>query len=278
MNTLQLISKKNYTIVQMNRGKVNAINREMVQELRQVFHDIEKNPEVKGVILTGQPHYFSAGLDLIELIQYNKEQIDDFFQAFGSLFIELVQFSKPFVSAITGHAPAGGCVLAVTSDNRYMAEGERYRIGLNEVAVNIQISQNLTEAYAYWMGKGLANRYILEGKLLTGPEAVSAGLVDTLLPLDQVLEYAEDRMQHYMKADPEIWVNTKKKLRQHWLNKLDRDAGNSFKEATTLWWKPEIRAKMEAYVQHFSNKKKTEIDSLPCLPAGRFEGMKINNN
>lgn len=257
MNTLKLDSKKDYTIVQMNRGKVNAINSEMVEELRQVFQDIEKNPDVKGVILTGQPHYFSAGLDLIELIQYNKAQIDDFFQAFGALFLELVQFSKPFISAISGHAPAGGCVLAVTSDNRYMAEGDNYLIGLNEVAVNIQISQNLTEAYAYWMGEGLANRYILEGKLLTGPEAVSAGLVDALAPLNEVLGIAENKMQGYMQADPEIWRNTKKKVRQHWLNKLDLNAQNSLKEAATLWWKPEIRAKMEAYVQQFSNKKKT---------------------
>lgn len=255
MNTLETTYKEEYAIVQMNRGKVNAINREMVQELRQVFQDIEKNSEVKGVILTGQPHYFSAGLDLIELIQYNEKQIDEFFQDFGTLFLELVQFSKPFISAITGHAPAGGCVLAVTSDNRYMAEGEPYLIGLNEVAVNIQISQNLTEAYAYWMGSGLANRYILEGKLLTGPEAVSVGLVDALAPLNEVLDYAENKIQLYMKADPEIWCNTKKKLRKHWLNRLDLDAKNSLKEAATLWWKPEIRAKMEAYVKSFSNKK-----------------------
>ena len=257
MNTLQLIKKQDYTIVQMNRGKVNAINHEMVQELRQTFREFQNDQEVKGVILTGQPHYFSAGLDLIELFQYNESQINDFFGAFGALFQELAQFSKPFIAAITGHAPAGGCVLAVTCDNRYMAIGDQYVIGLNEVAVNIQISQNLTEAYAFWMGEGLANRYILEGKLLTGQEAVSAGLVDALVPLDQVLDYAEGKMQLYMKADQEIWVNTKKKLRKHWLDKLDQDAKNSLKEAATLWWKPEIRAKMEAYVQSFSNKKKT---------------------
>ncbi|MGB5376409.1 enoyl-CoA hydratase/isomerase family protein [Muriicola sp.] len=256
MNTLKLIKKEGYTIVQMNRGKVNAINYEMVQELRQVFSEIEKDETVKGVILTGQPHFFSAGLDLIELIQYNEQEIHDFFSAFGVLYLELVRFTKPFISAITGHSPAGGCVLAVTSDNRYMAVGDNYVIGLNEVAVNIQISQNLTEGYAFWMGEGLANRYILEGKLLTGAEAKAAGLVDDLLPLDEVLEHAENKMRQYLKADPEIWVNTKKKLRKHWLDKLDPDPENSLKEAAVLWWKPEIRSKMKAYVASFSNKKK----------------------
>ncbi|MBT8302255.1 MAG: enoyl-CoA hydratase/isomerase family protein [Maribacter sp.] len=256
MNTLQLTKKQDYTIVQLNRGKVNAINQEMVQELRRTFQELHNDPDVKGVILSGQPHYFSAGLDLIELIQYNETQIHDFFAEFGTLYQELTQFSKPFISAITGHSPAGGCVLAVTSDNRYMAAGDKYVIGLNEVAVNIQISQNLTEAYAFWMGEGLANRYILEGKLLSGNEAVSAGLVDALLPLEHVLGHAELKLQQYLKADQEIWINTKKKLRKHWLNKLDQNPKNSLKEAAALWWKPEIRAKMEAYVDSFTNKKK----------------------
>ncbi len=256
MKNLILTKKEGYTLVQMNRGKVNAINQEMVDELREVFANLEKDPEVKGVILTGQPHFFSAGLDLIELIGYDKAQISSFFSDFGALYLELVQFTKPFISAITGHSPAGGCVLAVTSDNRYMAEGDNYVIGLNEVAVNIQISQNLTEIYAFWMGDGLASRYILEGKLLSGREAVAAGLVDELTPLDRVVERAEKQMQDYLKANQEILKNTKYKVRKHLLEKLDLEAGNALKEASELWWKPAIRAKMEAYVASFSNKKK----------------------
>lgn len=256
MNTLEIHKKEGFTIVAMNRGKVNAINQEMVNELSQTFQLLEDDETVRGVILTGQPHFFSAGLDLVELIQYNKEQMDNFFRSFGSLYVQLLRFKKPFISAITGHSPAGGCVLAVTSDNRYMAEGPKYVIGLNEVAVNIQISQNLTEVYAYWMGEGLAHRYILEGKLLSGEEALAAGLVDELLPLDEVLPRAEKQMQQYLKADFDILINTKHKVRKHLLDRLDTNPSESLKEASTLWWKPEIRTKMEAYVESFSNKKK----------------------
>jgi len=254
MNTLKRIDKADYTLVQLNRGKVNAINAEMVKELREVFREMEDDPDVKGVILTGQPHYFSAGLDLIELFQYDKKQISDFFEAFGSLYLQLVRFPKPFISAITGHAPAGGCVLAVTSDNRYMAEGGKYVIGLNEVAVHVQISQNLTEAYAFWMGDGRASRYILEGKLLSGAEALAAGLVDELVPLENVLERAEKQIRIYLKADLEIWARTKQKVRKHWLDRLDPDGKQSLQEAATLWWKPEIRQKMEAYVLSFTSR------------------------
>lgn len=256
MNALKVIQKEEYTIIQMNRGKVNAINYDMVQELREVFRDIENDSTVKGAILTGQPHYFSAGLDLIELFQYDKRQIKEFFRVFGALFIEIMHITKPVISAITGHSPAGGCVLAVACDNRIMADGEQYIIGLNEVAVNIQISQNLIETYAFWIGEGLASRYIMEGKLLNAEEALSAGLVDELVPLEKVLPMAEARMQHYLQADQEILANTKRKLRKNILARLDLDAENSLKEAATLWWKPEIRIKMEAYVKSFTNKKK----------------------
>ena len=256
MNTLEITLKDEYAIVQMKRGKVNAINFEMVQELRDTFLALGGNAKVKGVILTGQPHYFSVGLDLIELFQYDKVQIRDFFVSFGALYLELVQFKKPFISAITGHSPAGGCVLALASDNRYMAKGDNYVIGLNEVAVNIQISQNLTEIYAFWIGAGLSSRYILEGKLLSGKEAFAAGLVDELVPLEHVLERAEKQMKIYMRADQEILLNTKSKLRKHLWDKLDLKAENALKEASELWWKPEIRAKMKAYVDSFSIKKK----------------------
>ena len=256
MNTIEVIKKEKYTIIQMDRGKANAINFEMVQELREVFKTLLKSNEVRGVILTGKPHFFSAGLDLVELIEYDRPKMDDFFKAFGNLYIEMLRFQKPLIAAITGHSPAGGCVLAVTCDNRYMAEGEKYVIGLNEVAVNVQISQDLTACYAYWLGKGLAHRYILEGKLLTGQEALTCGLVDELLPLEDVLPRAEKQMQHYLRADEEILRNTKAKLRKSLLDALESKPKNAMNQAAELWWKPEIRAKMMAYVESFTNKKK----------------------
>lgn len=256
MNTIELIEKERYTIVQLNRGKANAINFEMVQELKEVFQSLSKSDGVKGAILTGKPHFFSAGLDLVELIQYDKPKMDEFFMAFGSLYTQMLRFKKPLIAAITGHSPAGGCVLAVTCDNRYMAEGDKYVIGLNEVAVNVQISQDLTECYAYWLGKGLAHRYILEGKLLNGHEALSCGLVDDLLPLEDVLPRAEEQMQRYLMADEEILRNTKSKLKKSLLEKLESKPENAMNQAAELWWKPEIRAKMMAYVESFTNKKK----------------------
>ena len=75
MEYLSLDKKKDYVIVQMNRPKVNALNEQMVAEIRQTFQTLEKDETAKGVILTGLPNYFSAGLDLIELYNYDKARM-----------------------------------------------------------------------------------------------------------------------------------------------------------------------------------------------------------
>jgi len=255
METLQITKKNDYAIIKMNRGKVNALNQQMVTDIRTAFRNFEADDSVRGVILTGIPNIFSAGLDLIELYKYDEEQIRNFFIAFGSMHIEMVQFSKPFICAITGHSPAGGAVLAIAADYRVMAQGEKYTIGLNEVAVNIQISQNLVEAYAFWIGKRKAHQCVLEGKLLHVDEALNCGLIDEVCPLEDVLPRAEKKMQHYLKADNDILVNTKYKTRKTWLDSLDTKSEVELQQSIDIWWKPEVRARMQMFISMLGSKK-----------------------
>ncbi|MFK8102685.1 MAG: enoyl-CoA hydratase/isomerase family protein [Saprospiraceae bacterium] len=256
MQTIQVTHKEEYAIVQMNRPKANAINQLMVQEIRETFARLEKDDTVRGVIITGIPNFFSAGLDLIELYQYDEAQIRAFFIAFGSMHIELVQFTKPLIAAITGYSPAGGTVIAVACDYRIMAAGDNYTIGLNEVAVNIQISRNLIDAYSFWLGESLAYQYILEGKLLDGEEALAAGLVQELRPLDKVLTRAEYKMQELLSANQDILCNTKKKLRKNWLANIGNDSEEDLEQAIKVWWDPAVRAQMKMFITMLTSKKK----------------------
>ena len=124
MTLIRKESKGTYLILLLNRPKVNALTLQMVEELRDAFKEAEADDGVQGVILTGFPGIFSAGLDLIELYDYDREKMRVFFKAFGLMHIELAEFSKPFICALTGHSPAGGTVIAVAADYRIMAEGE----------------------------------------------------------------------------------------------------------------------------------------------------------
>jgi len=255
MGYIERNDKGMYTILTMNRPKVNALNMELVEEIRASFRDIESEEKTRGVILTGTANVFSAGLDLVQLYGYNEEEIRAFFISFGTMYIELARFTKPFICAINGHSPAGGTVIAVTADYRIMAEGEKFRVGLNEVAVNVQITNNLINAYSFWLGRSLAYKYILEGKLLNNKEALAAKLVDEVVSQDKLMMHAESRMKHYMQADPDILVNTKSKLRKPLLDGILEGSDADLEETLKVWWSPEVRTKMQWFIAMLKAKK-----------------------
>lgn len=256
MNTLKINTKGNYVVVELARGKVNAINAEMVAEIRSLFRELDEDDKVGGVVFTGGSKIFSAGLDLIELMGYNEVQIENFLRDFGLMHVELSRFSKPFICALTGFSPAGGTVIAITADYRVMADDPKYSLGLNEMQVNVQITQNLTEAYSFWLGRSLANRFILEGKLLNPQEAHQFHLVEETCPQNEVLSRAEAKMQQYLQADPDIFQYTKKALRQPWFDAQNMEGEADLRQALKIWWKPEVRQRITALIESFSSKKK----------------------
>lgn len=251
---LKVTHEDQFVIVQLNRKTANTLDAVLVGELRQVFRELEANEKVKGVILAGTEKFFSAGLDVIELYHYDEQKIRDFFIDFSELHIQLVNFKKPFVCAITGYCPAGGTVLAITADYRVMADDPKYSIGLNEVAVNVNISPNLIENYAFWLGKSLANRFVLDGRLLSPQEALKCNLIDEVCDANEVLHLAKKQMQKYLRADEDIIRNAKHYLRLPLLETLKNDP-EELKKTIAVWWKPEVRSKMKALVDSLTSKK-----------------------
>ena len=255
MGYIERTDKNMYSILTMNRPKVNALNMDLVEEIRSSFKAIESDDKIRGVILTGTDNVFSAGLDLVELYNYNEEEIRAFFISFGTMYIELARFTKPFICALNGHSPAGGTVIAVTADYRIMAKGDKFKVGLNEVSVNVQITYNLINAYSFWLGRSLAYKYILEGKLLNNDEALAANLLDEVVPQDKLMLHAESRMKHYLQADPNILINTKAKLRKPLLDNILEGSDKDLEETIKVWWSPEVRTKMEWFIAMLKAKK-----------------------
>lgn len=245
MRFLQITPQEHYLLVQLNRGKANPLNAEFIAELRQLVSRVNQDPQIGGVILTGQDHYFSAGLDVVELFDYDPDAIHTFWLALMDLLAEMSGSPKPWVSAISGHSPAGGCVLALCCDYRVMAEGN-YKIGLNEVPVGIVVPKGIYALYAQVLGPRLAYQYLLEGRLMLPEQALIAGLVDDVVPLEQVVAQATIKMQQYLAFNQIAWQETKRNLRQELVTALqDRDS-----LVTTLeqWWAPTTRATLQGLV------------------------------
>src|SRR5580692_11455867 len=136
MDTLRLTKKDGVAIIALDRGRSNPVNHQLIKELTACIKDLEGDDTIGGVILTGKEGFFSSGIDLIEAYDYNEEQIRAFWVDFLAMQNTLAAFEKPMVAAISGHSPAGGCIMAICCDYRVMAEG-KFIIGLNEVPVGI---------------------------------------------------------------------------------------------------------------------------------------------
>jgi enoyl-CoA hydratase/carnithine racemase len=253
MNTIKVNIKDKVAVLALNRGRSNAINAEMVNELHQMIRNIENDDSIAGLIITGQDGFFSAGLDLIELFDYDEETIKSFWVDFLDLITSLVSFKKPMVAAISGHSPAGGCVLALCCDYRIMAEG-KFKIGLNEVPVGIIVPENIFHLYSFWLGQANAYRFLLEGKLMNPEEALSFGLIDEVVNPESILHAAERKIQTYIQLERNTWQQSKINMRQELLKKVSRDPSEMLDPMLAQWWSPSTRSILKTIIQNLQQK------------------------
>ncbi len=238
----------------LDRGRSNALHLEMVLELTQELERAKKDPAVEAVVIHGKEGFFSSGLDLITLYQYDKAEIATFWNAFMDLIYVLTSFPKPTIAAITGHSPAGGCVIALCCDCRVMAEGE-FIIGLNEVPVGIVVPTSIFNLYSFWIGQAQAYRNLLEGKLLGPAEALSCGLVDETVPADRILTAAGRKAKALAQFEKTAWGTTKLNLRQELLKNLTDSKTRSIDQVLEQWWKPSTRQILKTIIANLTSKK-----------------------
>lgn len=238
----------------LNRGRSNAFHAEMLAELKEAVESAEADPAIEGLIFHGKEGFFSAGLDLISLYDYDERQIRDFWELFMSFVQTLVAFRKPAVAAISGHAPAGGCVLAIGCDARVMAEGD-YIIGLNEVPVGIVVPDAIFALYSFWLGQANAYRYLLQGKLLTPQEALAAGLVDEVVPLQRIRTAAERQLALFTQFERNTWWQSKTNLRKELVGRMAANRQESIDMVLKQWWAPSTRSILKTIIDNLTQKK-----------------------
>lgn len=256
MESLQLIHRDTYLICQMDHGKVNAIDTLLCEELDQVFAEAESNPEIKGLILTGKPHCFSAGINVIKLMSGGPAGQEAFIRAYISLLQRMTRFSKPYLAALTGFSPAGGCVMACTADYRIMGRGEKHTIGMHEMSFHMLIPEVMCDLYSFWIGKKTALDYVFNSRLMQADEAVEIGLVNEACEVEEVLPLAEARMQEWVKTYPPILRKTKSYLKKDLVRKMDFDLDTALEAIMEDWKNPEYVQQVAAFAMSLKNKKK----------------------
>ncbi|MDQ7850873.1 MAG: enoyl-CoA hydratase-related protein [Armatimonadota bacterium] len=174
-------------VVQLNRPEVlNALNRALMDELVAVLEDLDRDPEVRCLVLTGSPRAFAAGADIRE---FAEASVVDMLQAYRFQQWERIRkVAAPLVAAVTGFALGGGNELAMLCD--IIIAGESARFGQPEINLGLIPGAGGTQRLTRTVGKYRAMELILTGRQMTAREAEAMGLVTRVVPDELVLSEA----------------------------------------------------------------------------------------
>jgi enoyl-CoA hydratase/carnithine racemase len=119
--------------VPLCRGKVNALDEPTIDGQKDRFRELEEDESVRAVVFSGEGKFFSFGFDIPGFLGYSKEEFSRFLTKFTGFYTYLFTYPKPVVAALNGHAMAGGLMLALACDGRFMVAGNG-KVARNELA------------------------------------------------------------------------------------------------------------------------------------------------
>lgn len=244
MTFVHLEVRDGHATVRLERGKVNALNEQVVDELTGCFRELEADPVVRGILLTGTGKFFSFGFDIPEFLGVPKEEFARYLRKFTALYRELFAHPRPVVAALNGHAVAGGCMLATACDARVMVK-ENARIGLNEIGFGSSLFAGSLELLRFWVGERRAQELVYAGALHGPEQALSLGLVDASVAGVDLMDEARKRLDELVVKSPRAFRSIKRLLRQPVLEEMQRREEASIQEFVEIWYSDETRAELE---------------------------------
>ena len=189
-NSLLLEIADGVAVVTINRpAALNALNREVLDELAAAFSELESSEDVACVILTGSgSKAFVAGADIAEMQALDAVSAEHFAQLGHALLNSIENFPKPVIAAVNGFALGGGCELAMACDIRIAAENARF--GQPEVNLGVIPGFGGTLRLARLVGKGRAKELIFTGDMIDAQEAYRIGLANKVVAAEELLAKA----------------------------------------------------------------------------------------
>jgi len=239
--------------LRMNRPPVNALTGEMVAALRQAVETAAQQG-IRALVLSGTPGRFSGGLDVPLLLTLDQPAIAAVWRELYALLKALASSPIPIATAITGHAPAGGTVLALFCDCRIMADGD-FKLGLNEVQVGLPLPPVILAALRRLVGPRQAERLAVSGLLISPQEALKIGLIDEVATPDQLIDRSLAWCKSILALPTEALAVTRREARADLVKMFECDFGPELRIVTAAWWHPETQSTLRALVGKLAKKK-----------------------
>jgi enoyl-CoA hydratase/carnithine racemase len=182
-------------VIRLDRPPMNALNKQVQEELRAAAHAAAADQAVRAVVVYGGEKVFAAGADIKEMAGMSYADMAARAGALSGAFDTVAQIPKPVVAAVTGYALGGGCELALACDWRVAAEDAK--LGQPEIKLGVIPGAGGTQRMSRLIGPARAKDLIFSGRTVDAAEALRIGLVDRVVPADQVFDAAVALVREY---------------------------------------------------------------------------------
>jgi Delta3-Delta2-enoyl-CoA isomerase len=238
--------------LEMHRPPVNAMNRELLEALTRAHAQLCRDG-TRAIIISGREGLFSAGLDVPALLGQSRSEVIAFWGSFFRLMSAIAASPVPVAAAITGHAPAGGAVLALHCDYRVATRGE-FRLGLNEVQVGLPVPVSILGMLEFVVGSRQAMLLAASGRLLPPDAALELGFVDELAEPGAVVSSALDWCRTLLVLPPQA-MNATRLAAKSRIIEAARQNEEYAVAATDHWFSAETQTAMHALVASLAAKR-----------------------
>ncbi|XP_054310799.1 enoyl-CoA delta isomerase 1, mitochondrial [Pongo pygmaeus] len=243
-------------VMKFKNPPVNSLSLEFLTELVISMEKLENDKSFRSVILTSDcPGVFSAGLDLTEMCGKSPAHYAEYWKAVQEMWLRLYQSNLVLVSAINGACPAGGCLMALTCDYRILADNPRYCIGLNETQLGIVAPFWFKDTLENAIGHREAERALQLGLLFPPAEALQVGIVDQVVPEEQVQSTALSTIAQWMAIPDHARQLTKAMMRKATASRLIMQRDADVQNFVSFISKDSIQKSLQMYLERLKEKK-----------------------
>ncbi len=240
MSTIQFERRDRVGVMTLNHKRENRFHPDFLAEMMQWLDEIEKDPEVGALVVTGgDPKFFSNGLDLDWLLAHaaDRKAILGYLASVNNVFRRWTLYPKPTVAALNGHTFAAGLFMAAHMDFRFMRE-DRGWVCLPEVDINIPLLPGMIAiCQATMTPQGFRRMYYTGGRL-TGPEAVEIGFVERVFSLDRLLPACIEFAEGLAAKKAATYVEMKRRVRLEIARILDEVDPGHFEQTLSFAMAP----------------------------------------
>ncbi|MBF0226077.1 MAG: enoyl-CoA hydratase/isomerase family protein [Desulfobacterales bacterium] len=238
-------------IVSLEHGKTNSITLEMLMQLKEIIDNLNQNPMPKGLILTGSGRFFSSGFHLPIFLNFkDQKDVVSFFKVEEEILLSLFTCKKPVVSAINGHAAAGGLIFAMATDYRIAKNHPKIKLGMTEIKIGL----SLTVVQAGVMRFGLDTKkkfrdIMCLGEMYDVTKSKELDIIDEIAEEDALIPRAKQIICNFIDTPNRVFMDIKQLWKNESAELIRKELeSNTWHDKLNAFFKKDVRDAI-AFVQ-----------------------------